>query len=133
VAVSVVIADDNEDIRALVRFTLDLDDRFQVVGEASDGREAIDVCTMLRPDALVLDLQMPVLDGARALPLIVDVSPSTAVLVYTAYYTDEVAAELSASGAARVLTKTARPGDLADVLHEVVTERGAVQEERTTE
>ena len=123
-AVNVVIADDTDDVRTLVRFSLELDGRFDVVGEAADGREAVDLCSTLQPDAIVLDLQMPVLDGARALPLIRGVSPETVVVVFTAYYTDEVARSLLAEGAARVVTKTSRPSDLADVVFDSVAERG---------
>ena len=122
-SVTVVVADDNDDIRALVRLTLELDGRFDVVGEAVNGREAIELAESSQPDVVVLDLQMPVLDGARALPLILDVAPATAVVVFTAYYTDEVGDRLLADGAVRVLTKTSRPAEIADVLFDVVTER----------
>ena len=122
-AVTVVVADDTDDVRTLLRFSLELDGRFEIVGEARDGREAIDVCSSLRPDALVLDLQMPVLDGARALPLVLDVSPETVVVVFTAYSSDGVARSLLAAGAATVVTKTSRPTDLADIIFECVRQR----------
>jgi DNA-binding NarL/FixJ family response regulator len=122
-AVTVVVADDTDDVRMLVRFSLELDGRFDVVGEAADGREAVDLCATTHPDAIILDLQMPVLDGARALPLIRDVSPQTVVVMFTAFSTDEVAASLVAGGAARVVTKTSRPTDLADVVFDCVAER----------
>ena len=122
-AVTVVVADDTDDVRMLVRFTLEFDGRFDVVGEACDGREAVDLCSSMQPDALILDLHMPVLDGARALPLVQAVSPGTAVVVYTAFSTPEVAAELHTAGAAAVVTKTAKPSDLADVVFDCVEQR----------
>jgi DNA-binding NarL/FixJ family response regulator len=122
-AVTVVVADDTDDVRMLVRFSLELDGRFDVVGEAVDGREAVDLCATTRPDAVVLDLQMPVLDGGRALPLIRDVSPETVVIMFTAFATEEIARVLLAAGAARVVTKTSRPSDLAHVIYDCVTER----------
>ena len=63
------------------------------------------------------------IDGARALPLVQTVSPGTAVVVYTAFSTPEVAAELHTAGAAAVVTKTAKPSDLADVVFDCVEQR----------
>lgn len=79
--ITVVVADDTADIRDLVNISLDVDGRFDVVGEAADGRAAIEECQRLQPDAIVLDLDMPVLSGERALPLIRDMAPMTAVVV----------------------------------------------------
>jgi CheY-like chemotaxis protein len=66
----VLIADDNAEIRDVVRYGLELDGRFQVVAEAADGERAIRLAADLRPDAVVLDVAMPVMSGLEALPLI---------------------------------------------------------------
>jgi len=65
-----VVADDLPDARELTRLTLERTGRFQVVGEAGDGAEAIDMVARHRPDLLLLDLAMPRVDGLRALPAI---------------------------------------------------------------
>ena len=66
--VRVALADDDEDIRLLLRLAFEADDRFDVVGEAADGAGAIALAADTDPDVLVLDRQMPVLDGVAALP-----------------------------------------------------------------
>ena len=59
VPIRLLIADDEEDMRLLMRVVFSRDDRFEVVGEAVDGRDAVDLCARLQPDALILDLRMP--------------------------------------------------------------------------
>jgi two-component system response regulator YesN len=65
--IRVALADDAEDMRFLVRFTLEADGRFDVVGDAEDGAEAIDLLEREKPDALVLDMAMPKMDGLEVL------------------------------------------------------------------
>src|SRR6266550_7508882 len=82
--VRVLLADDLADIRLVMRLLLEADGRAVVVGEASDGAEAVRLAGELRPDAVVLDLRMPGMDGVRALPLIRDASPGTVVVALSA-------------------------------------------------
>jgi DNA-binding NarL/FixJ family response regulator len=120
--ITVVLADDTEDMRDLVKLVLEIDGRFDVVAEVGDGRSAVEAAERHRPDALVLDLGMPVMSGDRALPLIRAVSPGTVVVVYTAYSTADRNDELLATGAAAVVAKTARPADLADLVARLVAD-----------
>ena len=80
----VVVVDDEADVRGLVRFLLQQTDGFEVVGEAANGREAIDLAAAERPDVVLLDLRMPVMDGAEAIPRIREQSPDTRIVVFTA-------------------------------------------------
>jgi chemotaxis response regulator CheB len=66
----VLVVDDNSHIRDLVRYNLEADGRFEVVGEAGDGERAIRLAADLQPDAVVLDVAMPAMNGLDALPLI---------------------------------------------------------------
>ena len=66
--IRVLLADDVPDIRDLLRLTVERDGRFEVVGEAGDGREAIQLSSELTPDIVVLDLAMPNMDGLQAIP-----------------------------------------------------------------
>ncbi|MDQ3940487.1 MAG: response regulator transcription factor, partial [Actinomycetota bacterium] len=81
----VVLADDNPDFRALLRAIIDRDPRFEVVGEAPDGAEAITRSLELQPDIVVLDLSMPSMDGFQAIGAIRTVSPTSRVLICTAF------------------------------------------------
>jgi CheY-like chemotaxis protein len=78
------LADDLADIRLVMRLLLEADGRAEVVGEAADGAEAVRLAAELRPDAVVLDLRMPGMDGVQALPLIRDASPGTVVVALSA-------------------------------------------------
>lgn len=80
--VRVVVVDDEPDVRFLVRRLLARHDRFEVVGEATDGRKAVEVAEELQPDVLLLDLMMPT-SGSEALPHILSVSPGTMVVVFS--------------------------------------------------
>src|SRR5437588_9900394 len=82
--VRVLLVDDLSDIRLVMRLLLEADGRAEVVGEAADGAEAVRLAEELHPDAVILDLRMPGMDGVQALPLIRDASPSTVVVALSA-------------------------------------------------
>src|SRR5437660_12749258 len=82
--VTVAIVDDEPDMRHLLRLTFQFDERFQLVGEASNGKEAIALVEREHPKLIILDRQMPVLGGMEALPEIRRVSPESIVVLYTA-------------------------------------------------
>lgn len=82
--VRVVVADDTEDMRLLLRMAIVLRSDLELVGEAADGEQAIQLTAALRPDLLVLDVDMPVLDGLSALPRLREVAPETRVVILSA-------------------------------------------------
>lgn len=101
----VVLADDTPDIRLLLRLALERTGNFEVVGEARDGLEALEVVANLRPDAVVLDLAMPKMDGLEALPGIRERSPATKVLVLSGFQASQMRAETHRKGAHAYLEK----------------------------
>lgn len=108
-----VIVDDHPDVRAVVAAILSVDGRFEVVGEAADGKEAVDAVAASAPDLVLLDLAMPVMDGLQALPLIKAAAPGVAVIVLSGFGTDQTVRAALASGADAFLPKGA---DLVDGL-----------------
>jgi DNA-binding NarL/FixJ family response regulator len=86
--IRIVIADDHPIFRAGLLGLLSAQDDFQVVGEAANGREAISVVKHATPDVLLVDLQMPELDGVGAIREITSVTPGTRILVLTTYDSD---------------------------------------------
>lgn len=104
--VRVVIVDDDDDVRLLLRVTLHRDARFEVVGEAADGLEAIARVDEMQPDLVVLDLAMPRLGGIEALPEIRRSAPNAIVVLYTAR--PDIGAHRAglAAGAAAVVEKS---------------------------
>lgn len=123
-SVRVLVVDDTPDIRMLLRFTLEHDERFDVVGEASNGVEAIEAATRLRPDLVILDRHMPVLDGVEALPVIRRNAPGATILLFTAH-ADESTRQLAMSaGADQVWSKLDVPlTDMADELARALLDR----------
>jgi DNA-binding NarL/FixJ family response regulator len=114
----VLIADDVDDLRMLLRLSLERSGRFDVVAEACDGVEAIEQARQHQPDIVVLDLSMPNLDGLEALPQILAVAPGARVLVLSGFEARRMAPAALAAGAVAYVEK----GDilaLADELDRV--------------
>jgi DNA-binding NarL/FixJ family response regulator len=105
--VRVLVADDQAIVRDGLVTVLSLAEGIEVVGEAADGRQAADLAVELAPDVVLMDLRMPVLDGAAATALILQHVPSARVLVLTTYADDASIAGALAAGALGYLTKDA--------------------------
>lgn len=116
---SVVICDDQGMIRAGFRSLLQSEPDLDVVGEAANGEEAVDVVRRLRPDVALMDIRMPVLDGLAATRRIVDGGSTTRVLVLTTFDLDEYVFEALRAGASGFLLKDAPAEDLAAAIRVV--------------
>jgi DNA-binding NarL/FixJ family response regulator len=102
----VVIADDHPVFRRGLKALLDGEDGLEVVGDAADGQEAVDVVLSMEPDVVVMDLHMPVLGGVEAAKQILEVLPSLGVLVLTMHEDDELVFAAMKAGARGYLVKT---------------------------
>jgi DNA-binding NarL/FixJ family response regulator len=114
--VRVVIVDDSEDIRLLLRVMLQRDSRFEIVAEATDGFEAIERVTDAQPDLVILDRSMPRLGGIEALPQIRERAPNAAVVLYTTGADAGTHHAALAAGAVDVVEKSVVGGPLVDQL-----------------
>jgi DNA-binding NarL/FixJ family response regulator len=108
----IVIADDQSLLRAGFRKLLDGETDLRVVGEAADGEHAVRVVEQLRPQVVLMDIRMPVLDGIEATRRIIAGFPGTAVLVLTTYDLDEYVYSALEAGAGGFLLKDSPPEDL---------------------
>lgn len=111
-----VIADDTPDIRTLLRWSLEPDDRFEVVGEAANGAEAVELISRVNVDAILLDLAMPVMDGLQAIPQIRSASPGTRIVVLSGFDEGAMAGEAISRGADAYLEKGVAVAEIARVL-----------------
>ncbi|MBT2509477.1 response regulator transcription factor [Streptomyces sp. ISL-98] len=110
--IKVLLADDEAMLRAGVRAILSTDPGIEVVAEADDGREAVELALKHRPDVALLDIRMPRLDGLRAAEELRRTAPETAVVMLTTFAEDEYIARALGSGAAGFLLKTGDPREL---------------------
>jgi DNA-binding NarL/FixJ family response regulator len=109
---SVLIADDQAMIRAGLRKILEAEADLEVVAEASDGSEAFAAAARLRPDVVLMDIRMPVLDGIEATRRIARAVPSTRVLILTTFGLDTYVFDSLRSGASGFMLKDAPPEEL---------------------
>ncbi len=112
----VLLVDDNADIRLLVRIGLETNGGFSVVGEACDGEEAIRALEAGCPDAILLDLAMPVMDGFEALPLLQERCPTARIVVFSAGDPSSARARLAAIGDVAFLRKDAGIAQVVEAL-----------------
>ncbi len=117
-ALRVVIADDQGIVRGGLRMILEAAG-IEVAGEAADGRAAIELAGRLKPDVLLMDIRMPVLDGIEATRRLARDHPRVKVLVLTTYGADEYVYEALRAGAAGFLLKMDSPPRLVDAVHVV--------------
>ena len=117
--VRVLLVDDDGLMRAGLRAVLSSDETVEVVGEAADGRAAVERTRVLRPDVVLMDVRMPELDGIAATRLIVAAAPAARVLMLTTFSDDDYVVDALAAGASGFLLKRARPEQLLEAIHVV--------------
>ena len=118
---TVLLVDDDPDVRGVIGALLADDGGFEVVGQAPDGAVGMALAARLQPDIVLLDLAMPVMDGLSVLPGIRRTAPEARVVVLSAFGTDQMVRAALAGGAVAFVHKGAELADeLVTVLHEVL-------------
>jgi len=116
---SILLADDQALVRGGFKLILDAQPDFDIAGEADDGRAAIERARELRPDVVLMDVRMPVLDGIAATRIVVSERLAQHVLVLTTFDEDRIVYDALAAGASGFLLKTAPPAQLVDAVRTV--------------
>ncbi|GHB63816.1 DNA-binding response regulator [Streptomyces xanthochromogenes] len=118
-AISVLIADDQPLVRRGLSLILSPDPAFEVVGEAENGAQAVALAGRLRPDVVVMDIRMPVLDGVAATAELASVVPGCRVLALSTFDMDEYVVGALRAGAYGFLPKDSSPEDLSAAIRTV--------------
>ena len=114
-----LLVDDQSLVRTGFRMILHDEADIEVVGEAADGRAAVEAVGRLRPDVAIMDIRMPIMDGIEATRRIVADAPSTRVLVLTTFDADEFVVEALRAGASGFLLKDVAPDDFVAAIRTV--------------
>jgi DNA-binding NarL/FixJ family response regulator len=117
--ISIVLAEDHALMREGTRRILEENPDLEVVGEANDGEQALDLLYSLQPDIVILDIRLPKLNGIEVVSRMHDCSPNTKALMLTAYDDDEYVTALMQAGAQGYLLKTAHPKEVAEAVRSI--------------
>jgi DNA-binding NarL/FixJ family response regulator len=117
--ITVLLAEDHTIVREGLRALLNTEADIEVIGEADNGRMAVELAKRLRPEVVVMDLAMPLLNGLEATRQIRKSVPATKVLILSAHSEDEYIAQVTLAGAAGYLIKQTSAGVLSKAIREV--------------
>jgi DNA-binding NarL/FixJ family response regulator len=117
--ITVILSDDHTVVRQGLRFLLAAESTIEVVGEAENGRQTVQMAKKLLPDVVVMDIAMPLLNGLEATRQIVKEEIPVKVLVLSSYSDDEYVHQLTEAGAAGYLIKQSAANDLIKAIQEV--------------
>jgi len=120
---TILLADDHHVVRQGLRVLLEAQPDFQLVGEAGDGLEAVQLTERLRPDVLIIDLVMPSLNGLEATRQVSQRSPHTRVVILSMHANEAYVLEALRNGAAGYVLKDSSAADLVHAVREVVAGR----------
>jgi DNA-binding NarL/FixJ family response regulator len=117
--IMVLLADDHTVVRQGLRALLKAEEDMEVIGEAENGRQAVNLVKKSPPDVVLMDVAMPLMNGLEATRQILKSSPTTKVLVLTSYGDDDCIEQLMRAGAAGYLIKQTAANDLLKAIREV--------------
>jgi PAS domain S-box-containing protein len=122
---TIVIVDDDTDVRVLVRTRLRMSGQFRVVGEGADGAEAVALAEQHRPSLMLLDISMPGVDGLEALSRVLEASPTTRIVVFSGFEEQGLADKTRELGASAFIVKSTPLDRLVERLAVITPDDGA--------
>jgi len=117
--ITILLAEDHVVVRESIRQSLERETSLRVVGEASDGEEAVQMARQLKPDVIIMDISMPKLNGIEATERIKAFQPSAVILILTAYDYEQYIFPILSAGAAGYLLKDVSSRELIDAIQTV--------------
>ncbi|NTV90643.1 MAG: response regulator transcription factor [Clostridiales bacterium] len=119
--IRIVIVDDHRVVRSGLGAFLQVFDDLELVGEASNGKEAVELCSAVKPDIVLMDLMMPIMDGAEATRRIRGEHPETQVIILTSFKEDQLIEDALGAGAIGYLLKNVSADELADAIRSAMS------------
>jgi DNA-binding NarL/FixJ family response regulator len=116
----ILIVDDQDMVRREVRRILETQNHWEVVGEAANGREALNMIGALKPDAIVMDIAMPIMNGLEATSEITRRNLGCKVLIFTAHDNVGLLGQIQRSGAKGLVTKSEATNELTPALEAII-------------
>lgn len=129
--IKVLLVDDETLIRKILRDYLSADPQIEVIGEAKDGRSATTQAQGLRPDVILMDMQMPLMDGIEATQNIHQANPDIRILGLSTFATDRYVVNLLRAGASGYLVKDSKPEEMTAAIHTVYSGESVLSPEVT--
>jgi DNA-binding NarL/FixJ family response regulator len=120
----ILITDDHAVVRRMLKLLIETHSGWEVCGEAENGLEAIVKATELKPDLVIMDLAMPVMDGIRASREILAEMPTVPILMHTLHYSSELELEAKKVGVRRVVAKAQAGEELLNAIEALLDESG---------
>ncbi|MGH9071445.1 MAG: response regulator transcription factor [Acidimicrobiales bacterium] len=118
--IRVLVVDDDERVRRMITIMLSLEENYEVVGEATDGNEAVALASRFQPDVVLLDLEMPGMDGILAIPEIRREAPGTKIAVLSAFPDPYTLTDALVRGADTYLDKATNLAELPVLIRSLV-------------
>ena len=131
--IRVLIADDHHVVRRGLMFFLKTQKDMDIVGEATNGKEALELTASLKPDVILMDLVMPVMDGIEATKRIKATNPEIQILMLTSFSDRDHVVPALKAGAAGYQLKDIEPDDLADAIRKLMRGENTIHPEATTQ
>jgi NarL family two-component system response regulator LiaR len=128
-SIRVVIVDDHTVVRSGLGAVLDVSEGIELVGEAGDGEEAVKICERFQPDVVLMDLQMPKMDGVEATRIIHDKWPQIHIIALTSYKEKEYVEGVLKAGATSYLLKNVSAEELVSAINKVVLDQPSLSPE----
>ena len=127
--IKVIIVDDHTVVRSGLGAVLDTSEGMELIGEAADGEEAVRICERLQPDVVLMDLQMPKMDGVEATRIIHERWPQIHIIALTSYKEKEYVEGVLKAGATSYLLKNVSANELVSAINKVVLDQPSLSPE----
>ncbi len=128
----ILLIDHNPQIRGLLKVLIEAHPGWQVCGEAADGQEGVDKAVALKPDLVIVDFSMPILNGLQVASKILETRPSLPVILCTIHFFPEMVAEAKKVGIREVVNKSDAAAQLLEIMETVLNEQPTATANRLT-